>query len=84
MKKNVTEFEFGRIIKEISACKFDCSITHIYLNNLSDDSINYLSDLARRLPAENLQSYMIHWNGNGNTENLLGFFRNSVDKIVDL
>lgn len=72
MKKNVTEFEFGRIVEEIPTCKFDCAMTHIYLNNLGDDAIDYLYDLARRLPAEQLQSYMVHWNGN--TENLLGFF----------
>ena len=82
MKKNITEFEFGRIVEEIPVSNFDCAITHIYLNNLDDNAINYLYDLARRLPAENLQSYVVHWNGN--TENLLGFFRNSVDKIIDL
>ena len=72
MKKNVTEFEFGRIVEEIPTCKFDCAMTHIYLNNLGDDAIDYLYFLASRLPAENLQSYIVHWNGN--TENLLGFF----------
>ena len=72
MKKNVTEFEFGRIVEEIPACEFGCAMTHIYLNNLGDDAIDYLYDLTSRLPAEQLQSYMVHWNGN--TENLLGFF----------
>ena len=48
-------------------------MTHIYLNNLSDDAIDYLYFLASRLPAEQLQSYMVHWNGNA--ENLLEFFR---------
>ena len=72
MKKNVTEFEFGKIVEEIPTCKFDCSMTNIYINNLSDDAINYLYDLAQKLPAEELQKYMVHWNGN--TENILGFF----------
>ena len=71
MKKNVTEFEFGTIVEEIPACKFDCAMKHIYLNNLDDEAIDYLYFLASRLSAEQLQSYMIHWNGN--TENLLGF-----------
>ena len=72
MKKNVTEFEFGRIVEEIPTCKFDCAMTHIYLNNLTDEAMNYLTDLAHKLPAEELQSYMVHCDGN--TENLLGFF----------
>ena len=71
MKKNVTELEFGRVVEEIPTCKSDCAMTHIYLNNLDDDAMNYLTDLAHKLPAEQLQSYMVHWNGN--TENLLGF-----------
>ena len=72
MKKNVTELEFGRIVEEIPTCEFDCVMTHIYLNNLDDDAIDYLYYLASRLPAEQLQRYMVHWNGN--TESLLGFF----------
>lgn len=74
MKKSMTEFEFdfGKIVEEIPSCKFDCAMTHIYINNLSDDAIDYLYDLARRLSAEELQSYMIHCGSN--TENLLDFF----------
>lgn len=73
MKKNITEFEFGKIIEEIPACKIDCSMTRIYINDLSNDSIDYLYGLVRRLPAEQLQSYMVYWNDN--VENLLDFFR---------
>ena len=72
MKTKIEVKEFGRIVEEIPACKSDCAMTHIYLNNLGDDAKDYLYDLAHRLPAEQLQSYMVHWNGN--TENLLGFF----------
>lgn len=72
MKKNVTEFEFGKIIQGIPASKFDCTIKHIIINHLTDDAINYLYDLAEKLPVEQLQSYIVHWSGN--TENLLGFF----------
>ena len=71
MKKNIIEIEFGKIVKEIPACEFDCVMTHVYLNNLSDDAIDYLYNLSRRLPAEQLQNYMVHWNGN--TENLSYF-----------
>ena len=72
MNKNITEFEFGKIVEEIPTCKFDCVMTHIYLNNLGDDAICYLNNLFCRLPVEQLQKYMIHWNDS--TENLLGFF----------
>ena len=71
MKTKIEVTEFGKIVEEIPACKFDCSIKHIYIKNLDDDAIDYLYFLGSRLPAENLQSYMIHWNGE--TENLLGF-----------
>lgn len=72
MKTKIEIKEFGKIVKEIPTCKFDCALTHIYINNLSDDAVDYLSDLANRLPTEELQSYMVHWRGNA--ENLLGFF----------
>lgn len=71
-KTNVTEFEFGRIVKEIPTSKFDCAMTHIYINNLTKEAEDYLSNLVQTVPAEELQSYIVHWNGN--TENLLGFF----------
>ena len=67
-KKNVTDFEFGKIVEEIPTCGFDCAMTHIYINNFCDNAINYLYDLARRLSPDKLQSYIIHLNGN--TENL--------------
>lgn len=72
MKTKITVTDFGRIVEEIPASKFDCAMTHIYINNLSDDAIDCLYYLARGLPTEQLQSCMVHWNGN--TENLLGFF----------
>lgn len=72
MKKNVTEFEFGKIIQGIPASKFDCTMTHIYINHLTDEDVNYLYNLAEKLPVEQLQSYIVHWDDN--TENLLEFF----------
>lgn len=72
MKTKIEVKELGRIVEEIPASKFDCTMTHIYINNLSDDAMIYLTDLAHRLPAEELQSCIVHYNGC--TENLLGFF----------
>lgn len=82
MKTKIEVTEFGKIVEEIPECKIDCAMTHICINNLGDDAIDYLYLLASRLPAENLQSYIVHWNGN--VENLSGFFENSVGKFVDL
>ena len=72
MKTQIEVREFGRIVEEIPSSKFDCGMTHIYINNLSDDAISYLTNLAHKLPAEELQSYMVHCDDC--TENLLGFF----------
>lgn len=62
-KTNVTEFEFGKIVEEIPASKFDCATMHIYLTNISDDAIAYLREYVGRLPDEKLLSCMVHWNG---------------------
>ena len=80
MKTKIEVTEFGKIVEEIPTCKFDCAMTHIYLNNLGDDAIDYLYFLASRLPAEQLQSYMIHLNGE--TENLLGFLEIWLIKLL--
>ena len=72
MKTKIEVTNFGRVVKEIPSNKFDCFMTHIYINNLTDEAINYLTGLFYSLPAEELQSYMVH--NNGNIENLLVFF----------
>ena len=72
MKTKINVTNFGRIVEEIPVSKFDCAMTHIYINNLTDEAMNYLTDLAHKLPAEKLQSYMVHLNDS--VENLLGFF----------
>ena len=72
MKTKINVTNFGRIVEEIPASKFDCAMTHIYINNLSDDAMIYLTDLVHRLPAEELQSCIVHYDDC--TENLLGFF----------
>lgn len=69
---SITKTEFGRIVEEITVSKVDCAMTHIYINNLTKEAEDYLSNLVQTLPAEELQSYMVHWNDN--TETLLGFF----------
>ena len=69
MKSKIEVKKFGRIVEEIPSSKFDCAMTHIYINNLSDDAMIYLTDLIHRLPAEELQSYMVHYDDY--TENLL-------------
>ena len=74
MKTKIEVKDFGKIIEEIPASKFDCAMTHIYINNLSDDAIIYLTDLIHRLPDEELKSYIVHYDDC--TENILVFFEN--------
>ena len=72
MKTKINVINFGRIVEEIPTSKVDCAMTHIFINNLTDEAIDYLTDLAQKLPFEKLQSYVIHLNDS--TENLLEFF----------
>ena len=72
MKTKINVINFGRIVEEIPTSKVDCAMTHIFINNLTDEAIDYLTDLAQKLPFEKLQSYVIHLNDS--TENLLDFF----------
>jgi len=71
-KQKINVTDFGRIVEEIPTCKFDCAMTHIYVNELTEEAISYLTNLAHKLPVEELQGYMVHWDNR--TENLLGFF----------
>ena len=61
-KTKITETEFGKIVEEIPVSKFDCAQTHIYLNNISDDTISYFREYVRTLYVEKLPSYMVHCN----------------------
>ena len=72
MKAKINVINFGRIVEEIPTSKVDCAMTHIFINNLTEEAIDYLTDLAQKLPFEKLQSYVIHLNDS--TENLLEFF----------
>ena len=72
MKTKINETNFGRIVEEIPASKVECAMTHIYVSDLTDEAMNYLTNLAQKLPVEKLQSYVIHLNDS--TENLLEFF----------
>ena len=72
MKTKINETNFGRIVEEIPASKVECAMTHIYVSDLTDEAIDYLTDLAQKLPVEKLQSHVIHLNDS--TENLLDFF----------
>ena len=72
MKTKINVINFGRIVEEIPTSKVDCAMTHIFINNLTEEAIDYLTDLAQKLPVEKLQSYVIHLNDS--TENLLEFF----------
>ena len=72
MKTKINVINFGRIVEEIPTSKVDCAMTHIYVSDLTDEAIDYLTDLAQKLPVEKLQSYVIHLNDS--TENLLEFF----------
>ena len=72
MKTKINVINFGRIVEEIPTSKVDCAMTHIFINNLTEEAIDYLTDLAQKLPFEKLQSYVIHLNDS--TENLLDFF----------
>ena len=72
MKTKINETNFGRIVEEIPASKVECAMTHIYVSDLTEEAIDYLTDLAQKLPVEKLQNYMVHLNSS--TENLLEFF----------
>lgn len=72
MKTKINETNFGRIVEEIPASKVECAMTHIYVSDLTDEAMDYLTDLAQKLPVEKLQNYMVHLNSS--TENLLEFF----------
>ena len=72
MKTKINETNFGRIVEEIPASKVECAMTHIYVSDLTDEAMNYLTNLAQKLPVEKLQSHVIHLNDS--TENLLEFF----------
>ena len=72
MKTKINVINFGRIVEEIPTSKVDCAMTHIYVSDLTDEAIDYLTDLAQKLPVEKLQSHVIHLNDS--TENLLDFF----------
>ena len=72
MKTKINVTNFGKIVEEITVSKFECGMVHIYINDLTDEAMDYLTDLARKLPAEKLQSCVIHLNDS--VENLLGFF----------
>ena len=72
MKTKIKATNFGRIVEEVPAHKFDCAMTHIYINNPSDEATKYLINLAKKLPAEKLEGCMVHLNDS--VENLLEFF----------
>ena len=72
MKTKINVTNFGRIVEEIPASKVECAMTHIYVSDLTEEAMDYLTDLARNLPVEKLQNYMVHLNSS--TENLLEFF----------
>ena len=72
MKTKINVINFGRIVEEIPASKVECAMTHIYVSDLTDEAMNYLTNLAQKLPVEKLQSCIIHLNDS--TENLLEFF----------
>lgn len=60
-KTKITEMEFGKIVEEIPTNKIDCAITHIYLNNTSDETLSYLKKYVSTLCSEKIPSYMVHW-----------------------
>ena len=74
MKKTKTTItEFGKIVEEIAASKYDCCMTHIYIFKKPVEEVeNYLLSLVRTVPADKIHNYMIHWNNN--TEDILGYF----------
>ena len=63
MKKTVktTITKFGRIVEEIPAYKYDCAMIHIYLNNLTDDTLFYLKEYASKFCGEKILNWVIHW-----------------------
>ena len=72
MKTKINVINFGRIVEEIPTSKVECAMTHIYVSDLTEEAMDYLTDLAQKLPVEKLQNYMVHLNSS--TENLLEFF----------
>ena len=72
MKTKINVTNFGRIVEEIPTSKVECAMTHIYVSDLTEEAMNYLTNLAQKLPVEKLQNYMVHLNSS--TENLLEFF----------
>ena len=63
MKKiKITETNFGKIVEEIPASKSDCCMTHIYLNNISDETLSYLREYVSTLCNKKIPSYMVHLN----------------------
>ena len=71
-KTNVTETEFGKIVEEIPACKFDCAMIHIYITKPGKEAEDYLLNLVRTVPADEIHGYMVHWDDH--TENILVYF----------
>ena len=69
----ITETDFGKIVEEISTCKFDCTQTHIYIFKKPVEEVeDYLLKLVRTVPADKIHSYIIHVDNN--TENILSYF----------
>ena len=71
-KTKITLTEFGKIVEEISASKYDCCMTHIYLNNISDETLSSLKKYVRTLCSEKLPSCMVHWNNEAETLSCFG------------
>lgn len=72
-KTKITVTNFGKIVEEISTCKFDYTQTHIYIFKKPVEEVeDYLLNLVRTVPADKLYSYMIHFDNN--TENILSYF----------
>lgn len=72
-KTKITETNFGKIIEEISTCKFDCTQTHIYIFKKPVEEVeDYLLNIVRTVPADKIDSYIIHFDNN--TENILSYF----------
>ena len=63
MKKTVKTIitKFGRIVEEIPAYKLDCGMIHIYLNNLTDDTLLSLKEYVGKFFGEKIPSCIIHW-----------------------
>ena len=61
-KTKITATEFGKIVEETPASKFDCGMTHIYISTFSDDTLSFLKEYISSLSAEKLLSCMVYWN----------------------